>query len=806
MNVYKLDLFKRNSRLEESSGENRQEENHRDFSVLGHFDLMRATLVKDAREIFAFERNETINNMRYFKYTNFIYSIEDQEQLMLVDEELQKTCAFALCCLKIRKTKEILDESGSQTADGFFKYIKEKIFSVLLEERIPFQDVQILFCTGIFDVFVIVKSEHIHQLLAVPSVMHKIYVDDKKSRPLFFPSPNEFFAFHGSYDLKEDKPIDIYLNASLHQVNWPPYMEDFYRKMLYPNGSYRSFDKYGEFNFGLSVKKCSLNKLLYSLGIRHGESQLENPPIDKAALKNYDAYVARNTNSVFTRLQIKEHAHHGAGGSMIKYIEESVCENGCGGACADRETVLGRIQALKGSIEKYIPLSAERTLMMIFDACETSLNSYHRCYTGYRLSHILEKMLDYLEKHPNEFTSSVICRFLGNVCTTMNIMLKTDSIDLEYNEGDDFESIHAVTKFLHSYENIIRKTHDILHSHKGEFLLFLTIDPAKLISAERYFEEVLEKEQTLINSVISINIPSTLFFNPYLSAGILSHEIAHHVIVSDQQFSNHNKILLDMVKNHVASYVYEQLCYNNMVFDSLIFMQQFNRIWEHMFQNHDFKNKVNPDKFIEQCMDFMVMVCNYVESLVRENQKKPKLKREIATTLLWFSVSLRSLAEANDYIWLLNKVISEARADMIMSLLCDYNAVRYIKFHHKFLVNDHTEDAIHSTDYQLRLAAVITALIKLENRDIQSLMAELGEDLWEFMIPIKKIAETQEKLLEALVDYLCDIHDVISQKQNKNEYPVLEFYRVSHLREPSKIIKFLMNEWFDNVKYWESRK
>lgn len=820
MKIYEMNLLKKTTSIERT--ENNTVE-HPYFWVMGHFDLMSVEAVGKFSNILEYHEPKEINKKKYMRYSMYIYDpscescCSEQQSIKLLDKQYTENNIFLISALKINlpPNNKFYAESRDWLNGGnvFFRMIKDKIKEINNNDKFRDITIEVYICTGSFDIVAVASTTKFNNDFCnfAASLWNITYDSEagKKKVPLFL-SINSFIAVGNNYNLNNLKspysePFDISIRQSLSTMTRYDEIVENYKKIFQNNDGGKDFGApliFGEHDVNIFINNCSIEKLFYINGIRNynanpdGSDTPVKPPVSDELL---DDYIDFQKDIKMSYTQIKYNRL-----PMLKnegYIEDIW-------TAGENSEKVKELKELYAEAGEYIPVGCERILKLLISKCIYMLETKHRCIAGLRMYRIITTVLRHIKSEgdaevKNPDNDSYINNCIGNIMLTIDVVMQSDNIQLDFIDDDDIQTLNPSTKFMYAYEYMLCTFFRFLDKRDGvKPLITLSMNPTKFISSQRY-----TRNNDSVEDIIDVNIPNAEYYNPD-QWPYMAHELAHYLKTTKKKNTDRNKVFLEMVKDYI---LLQMMNKNKEIFQSsrakTIETTDFIIQVLESYKKFDFKEE--PSEFINHCKLYIETLHEKLTEITGAYLSYRKYE--------WLSDELNVMI-TNRYIIfdILKEIIREARADIIMYELCEMNISKYISMMKKqFNMLDTLPVNEPYNAYSLRMIAVLFTLCKKNENLLLQEVYNLDKKLSDFIAPVVEEKLNFKEFLSDLCDYLIMVRESVKISINENKEALhlkkifMDYSKINPENPEKSIyetITQLMNQWYNSLHYMEDEK
>jgi len=645
---------------------------------------------------------------------------------------------------------------------------------------------------------------------------------------LLFRFSNSTFSVHNTYDLTKAECNNIQVVLSFAMNNPQDFtIIDAYNN-LFGKSDVKPLYSFGDYDLSIYLDSKKLAKFLYVQGVRGGKlpwfgDELKEINNQLFKLKKSCVNISSRYVRVFSNCNIKENRHDGIP-SISGY-----------------ESLKMKLMKLVETVNKknLIPTASTRTMQVLVEKCCSMLCAYGTNVSGLRMYTIFTQILNLIDEANKNVSGDDIAELLGNFNASITTaLMAAGGMNMDYVGIGDVDTINPTVKFFYAYENMIQKLFSALNvsETKSETspLVFLTVNPIVRIGSIRYLDSVSSKSHWCI----SVNIPDIGYFEPKYSFPQLAHEVGHYV--NTGAIGMRNLTLQKLFVSYIKAYVWKFIQQDNETSERPIEKDECDRYYMHLVgiayremmpglimtcSSASDEFKFQGDYYEGQNREFVDILSHFAKEFCRISigklectlhlRKGDGVYRKGDIVYAKFLSAISSFREHcradNNPIRSFREIMREARADILMCIICGFDSVAYLKCHLSLVEDNLLRFNERDPEYLLRVASVLSVL---SNKDAQSLRDDNPhrECNPQFLENFLKQWDDERIRIDILHDYLDNVKRITEENLNNlnerhpNDYdkiqPTLDFFNNYHKYSHGKIAEHLYSEWYEAMHLW----
>jgi hypothetical protein len=812
-NAYKLELIKKISLKSLQEGGKDSSDIKYDYSVLGNFQRMRVTEVADSKnfkDMAQYPKSIARDNVRYYTFALFFFDAakhdvkpflhKDKHYYMITTVNFNSNGFFDVN----DKNKKTPEEIIGTLQRSIPKKFKEKHDNMEL-------NINVYAGMGSTDIIIITSAKNLTDLPKIWSILDNLTLNDindgntpptKNGKKSIFESAGSFFVIHDKLNVNKGND---HVTANLlyrmgdmktGKIDPVALFKNVFNKSVGDKSVEDLSSIQGEQNISIFLKDVPLKELICLLGIREKDFmdalEIENKALYRVAQK-IQKFMDMNVDSYTVRLFSDDKTYDTINLPVVtKNNDHSKC--------------IYTLEKLRDEVEGKIPVSVKRTLDYLVDKCICMLRSNKKYISSIRMYRLLKRVMNLIKNNtpkPGESFSHVISECLSKLSTTISTVLMANNLSLDQLIGNDVETINPATKLFYAYESMIGKLYQRL-SIKEEMspLFFLTVSPDNRVSSQTY---ILNKADPG-HKIISINLPDVSYFYKRRTMAYIAHEFSHYIALPTKLKRTKIIALKDMLHSYVCVFTWDYI--SAYIAIPIEKFSRFITLFLDKYVHFNFIKVGSIEEFTHQYIAFLGEAYN--ELRVNKELFTPNDNPEENLLYICLCSAFQELRMSYMTVKVFGNILREARADIFMCSICDFDFMNYIRCHFDYMTDTLLESPKVDVFYLKRLSMVLHALLKGDENRIETVRTyakTVSQSQNDFIIQITDYWYDNEGTFDCAVDYLTEAYDYSKKRlQNDNYNHILKIYNVRSDDFPDDMLKYLYSEWLESMHYWRKYK
>ncbi|MDR2883874.1 MAG: hypothetical protein LBV09_02060 [Deferribacteraceae bacterium] len=455
-------------------------------------------------------------------------------------------------------------------------------------------------------------------------------------------------------------------------------------------------------------------------------------------------------------------------------------------------------------IENKIPLAARRSLDFLVDNSTCMLQTEYKRTSTIRIYKLLKRALTAISE--SNISGSYITHCLGDLSSIMNASLLSGSLRMDQLSVNDADLIAPTSKLAYAYESVLDKLYKTLNCKEdieSDPIFFITINALKGLSSQSYLSD---GKKHGAGRIISVNFPSTNFFDMKMSVPYIIHEAGHYIHTHAATHQKRTKAMEDLVASYIKKYVWRHAFLDEKLTVSEKDYKQFISSLLKSFQSvYLFQYELPTRNFTQQCLEYIKFIRQAFNADIGLMEDKSEYEKGL---LLRLRLTFNALYEQHGhFVYTFAEAIRESRADIIMCEVCGLNYEQYFKFHYRYLEQNMIENATYNYQYLFRLSAVFIVLSDDKIDEIRAHIKHLNQDESNFLNKVLKFWQDNCEILKSLTGYLQSVRGDVEGKLEKDKEikRILRLFSVNPSPNFNEAVKCLHDEWYEGLLSWEKR-